>query len=286
MTGYGKVAYSNGSLQCDVEIKTLNSKSFDYVIRTNLPLNELELKIVDILRLKLLRGKIDCNIKIKIKNRPTNNIFNTDAIVYYADQIKEISWLLFKKKSFEDTILETVLKMPNVLESSEIDISVYEKEIIDSVSYACDKVNSYRETEGKKIEIDICENLTLIETKLKEIENFEKNRIEKIKQRLIKTFEEANLQMDNNRFATEVLYYLEKIDINEEKQRIKSHIDYFRKIIEQEKECGKKLNFVTQEIHRELTTLSNKANDENIQILTVDMREACEKIREQLQNVL
>lgn len=284
MTGFGKSFFENENYKIDIEVRSLNSKSLDLSVKCNFPLGQNEIEIQNKISQLLIRGKIDVFIKIQNKIRPITNNINKDVFAFYYNQIAELSWKLNKNIDNEQ-VLGAILKLPNVLETSDFDVSVLKDLILNTLEQAISKVLEFRNNEGNVLEKDLIENLKDIEKRALEIEKYEQQRIETTKNRIKSAFENAQISVDSQRFESELIFYLEKFDINEEKKRLASHFDYFRKTIN-EQQPGKKLGFIVQEINREINTIGSKANHFDIQRLVVEMKDYNEKIKEQVQNIL
>lgn len=284
MTGFGKSFFENDNYKIDVEIRSLNSKSLDLSVKCNFSLGQTELEIQNMISQALIRGKIDVFIKIQNKNKPTTNNINKEVFTFYYNQIAQLSWKINKNIDNEQ-VVAAILKLPNVLETSDFDVSAIRETIFDTIGQAISKLNEFRSKEGAALEKDLIENLNQIQKRATEIDKYEQQRIETTKNKIKAAFENAQIQVEQQRFEAELIYYLEKYDINEEKKRLASHFDYFTSTLN-EAQPGKKLGFIAQEINREINTIGSKANHFEIQRLVVEMKDFNEKIREQLQNIL
>jgi len=286
MTGYAKTVLELPEKQVTIEIKSLNSKTTDISIRLPQYYREKEIEIRKLLSGILKRGKIECYISVDLADTYTDVIFNEEVINTYIDNLDNI----LKKHSltFNEDIFRSVLALPNVYkrEKDELDDEEWNllKKTIDS---AAEKLMSYRHKEGENLKLQICSDLQEIEKLLDEIEKYEAERVGKIKEKLEKHLSELQSGYDKERLEQELIYYIEKIDISEEKIRLRSHINYFREIANQTIDVkGKKLTFIAQEIGREINTLGVKSAHEKIQKTVVMMKDHLERIKEQLANIL
>jgi len=286
MTGYAKTVLELPEKQVTIEIKSLNSKTTDISIRLPQYYREKEIEIRKLLSGILKRGKIECYISVDLADTYTDVVFNEEVINTYIDNLDNI----LKKHSltFNEDIFRPVLALPNVYkrEKDELDDEEWNllKKTIDS---AAEKLMSYRYKEGENLKLQICSDLQEIEKLLDEIEKYEAERVEKIKEKLEKHLSELQSGYDKERLEQELIYYIEKIDISEEKTRLRSHINYFREIANHTIDVkGKKLTFIAQEIGREINTLGVKSAHEKVQKTVVMMKDHLERIKEQLANIL
>ena len=281
MTGYGSTSFQIDELEIYVEIKTLNSRYFDSKISIPSTLSSQELIINNILKEKLKRGKVD--LKIKFMGSSNDSVsFNKSVIKNYIDELKEIS-------DFDDSnILKSVLSLPNSLSKGELSFSeVQIKKIIDCVNSVIENVIDFRKNEGKNTLKDLRENLYVIKEYSETIDKISDLHKKNIKEELQIKSQNLEVNFDNARFEQEVFYYLEKMDINEELVRLKSHMDFFIEVSDNDLiEKGKKLGFICQEIGREINTIGSKSNNSKIQSSVVEMKSSLEKIREQTLNIL
>ena len=285
MTGFGKATLETGDKMITVEIRSLNSKGADISLRVSSGLRNYELEIRNQLSKQLERGKIDLSIFIESKKAETPVEINIPLAKAYHDQLKNLAIEL--GQPFEDSLYQ-VLKFPDVLKSEKSEADEQEWEQIKTcINQAITQLNLFRETEGKSLLTDFKDRLKKIETHLNEIKKLDENRLMNIKARIRNNIAEmlGKDKLDENRFEQELIYYIEKLDINEEKVRLKTHLDYFMETCV-ETAPGRKLNFISQEIGREINTIGSKANDAQIQKLVVLMKDELEKIKEQAMNVL
>lgn len=281
MTGYGKEVIQLPSKTITIEIKSLNSKGLDLNTRVPSTYREKELEIRDLLAKSLQRGKIDFSIFIEVTGEATTTQLNEIVIKQYIKQLANVV------NGDPVELLKMAVRMPDALktEREEIDEKEY-KAILKGTDKALKEINKYRSDEGKVLEKDFLERITGISKLLDEVIAIDPERIPAVKERLRKAISDIQEKVDENRFEQEMVYYLEKYDITEEKVRLKNHLDYFEQAIKSEDSNGKKLGFITQEIGREINTIGSKANYAPMQQLVVQMKDELEKIKEQALNVL
>jgi len=287
MTGFGKATMETPQKKITIEIKSVNSKQLDISTRIPFSLREKEPEIRNLISQKLERGKIDLLVSYEIYEAEYLPVINKPAVKGYFAQLAEIANDLNIPVS--EYLLSTVMRFPETLKSDRSEITEEEwKTLVQLLDQAISMLDRYRTEEGAALEKDIRKALERITRTLDAIEEFEPGRIEKIRKRLITILEE-NIgadKFDSNRLEQEIIYYIEKFDINEEKVRLKQHCDYFLEALSSESSNGKLLGFIAQEIGREINTIGSKANDVSIQKLVVTMKDDLEKIKEQLLNVL
>jgi len=281
MTGFGSSSLKIDDLEINFELKTLNSRYFDSKISLPPSLSNLELNINNILKDKLIRGKID--LKIKIVGSKNNGVtFNKTIIKKYIDELGEIS-------DFDDSqILKSVLNLPNTIDKEEQTISDNQlNKILNALNLVISDVLNMRKNEGVNTKKDLIKNINNIKIHLKEVEKLSEVHKKTIKEDLENKAQNLKIENDYGRFEQELFYYLEKMDINEELVRLKSHINFFLEILDNsQSEKGKKLGFITQEIGREINTVGSKCNNSNIQNNVVEMKSCLEKLKEQSLNIL
>jgi len=287
MTGFGKTSAEISGKKVTIEIRSLNSKSLD--LNTRLPwlYREKETEIRNIINQKLDRGKIDLTISFDILDIENVPVINNDVVKTYYEQIKEIAGELNIKS--DEQILSTILRLPEVFKTEKPDLSEEEWHMLkEKIIESAEQLDNFRIEEGTSIENDMKGCINRILKLLTEIGNFEEERITRIRDRLNNLLTEniGTENIDKNRFEQELIFYLEKIDINEEKVRLKKHCDYFLEKTNTDPPNGKVLNFITQEIGREINTIGSKANDASIQKIVVMMKDELEKIKEHILNVL
>ncbi|MGN0032276.1 MAG: YicC/YloC family endoribonuclease [Candidatus Limimorpha sp.] len=285
MTGYGKAEQIYNTNLISVEIKTLNSKQLDLSLRTPQELKPYELSYRNEIAFSLQRGKIDVTISITNTDVSQNTHIEKEVVASYFQQMTDIS-KEFNIPESKD-IAAILFRMPGIFASPEQEYDdEFLAKILETLSQAINTTNDFREKEGAILKKDLLKRVELILQYLEAVEPFEKNRHQNIKGKLLKNLQELTSgEYDENRFEQELIFYLEKLDITEEKVRLRKHCDYFNETIDEEN-AGKKLGFIAQEMGREINTLGSKANDADIQRLVVKMKDELEKIKEQLFNIL
>lgn len=287
MTGFGKAEIEVNNKKITIEIKSLNSKQSDINTRTPALYREKDIIIRKVISEKLVRGKIDLNIYVENLGDESNSKINEPILKSYFEHLKKISTDL--NLEIDNSTLQAIMRLPDIVktEYETLDESEWET-ILANIKKALSDIDTFRVQEGQALEADICGNVKNIQNLLGEIEPFEAQRIENVKTRLNENLNSLKLNgsSDENRFEQELIFYLERLDINEEKVRLANHCDYFMETIAKEINCGKKLGFISQEIGREINTIGSKANDTNIQRIVVQMKDHLERIKEQLLNVL
>lgn len=284
MTGFGKAEVVLEDKKVTIEIKSLNSKQADINTRISSLYREKELELRKLITSEVKRGKIDFSLYSENIGTTSNVQINKELIESYYKQLTDLSFAGGMNLDF----LQVVMRMPDVLvnQKTELDASEWNT-IMEGVKQAISKFTDFREQEGSAMAEDLSARVQFIKNELTKVENFESERIEKVKGRLkenLEKLEEANV--DQNRFEQEIIYYLEKFDVTEEKVRLANHCDYFLKTMDLDAGQGKKLGFICQEMGREINTLGSKANHQEIQKIVVDMKDNLEKIKEQVLNVL
>jgi len=287
MTGFGQAVCELPKKKIHIEIKSLNSKQLD--INTKLPLiyREKELEIRNLIGRYLIRGKIDLSLFTEVMEDENVPVINHSVVANYYNQLKQITDEL--KIENKEPLLPIILRLPDTLSTEKKELDEKEWVVVSrEIVNAAEKVNQFRLQEGESLETHMNQQIDLILHLLGEIEKIEKNRVKKIEDR-IRDNVLSKLgpdEYDQNRFEQELIYYLEKLDFSEEKVRLKNHCSYFLQSTQKDEPVGKKLGFIAQEIGREINTLGSKANDTDIQKLVVQMKDALEKIKEQVLNVL
>ncbi len=281
MTGYGKEVLQLPSKTITIEIKSLNSKGLDLNTRIPTAYREKELEIRDLLAKSLQRGKVDLSIFLEVTGEETTTHVNEPVVNQYIKQLANVV------NGDPVELLKMAVRMPDALvtHKDEIDEKEYKK-IVRGIEKALKSVNKYRSDEGKALEKDFLEHTQNILHLLEEVVEMDPDRIEAVRERLRKAVAELKDKVDENRFEQELIYYLEKYDITEEKVRLQNHLEYFRKALKSKDSNGKKLGFITQEIGREINTIGSKANYAPMQQLVVQMKDELEKMKEQALNVL
>ena len=296
MTGYGRVEFNLKNKNFTVEIKSLNSKTTDFNLKLPVIYRNKEIILRKILSEKLKRGKVELSIWFEKTQTNTPYEFDKKLILKYYKQLNSIKQDLGLKannlKNFfcqnNIDLMPIILKIPDVLIKKDEKVEKDEWiEIEKNVHDALDKLITFREDEGNTLYKDISIRINLIKTLITELERFESKRIEKIKSNIKNKLAAQEIQnLDQNRLEQELIYYLEKLDITEEKVRLNAHIDYFLECLNAESSNGKKLTFISQEIGREVNTLGSKSNHSDMQKIVVQMKDELEKIKEQLLNIL
>lgn len=286
MTGFGKEMIVKDGKSVIIEIRTLNSKQLDINTRISPLFREQENEIRSILTQELKRGKVDFSLYVE-KNEDPHISIDGELVKKYYRQFEELAHET--GASIGPEIFIHSLKMPDVIISAKEELSEdFWKFLFKGIKSACDQVNLFRESEGKHLAEDIIGRTKLINNLIDEIIPHEENRIKNIREKFHSSLSEIPPEgkYDKNRFEEELIYYIEKIDITEEKVRLRKHCAYFLETILDEESNGKKLGFIVQEFGREINTIGSKANDFNIQQIVVQMKDEVEKIKEQLANIL
>ncbi len=286
MTGYGKTTCQLANKQIIIEIKTLNSKNADIFFKAPTIFREKETEMRNLIAKKLIRGKIECYITEGFEKAGNDIVINQTIIEHYLNQLKPI----LENRSIEINaeIFRSVLGMPGVYEEKQAVFSEEEwHTILNALTETISKVQDFRKTEGTSMMHDILSHHAKISKLLDQVPQFEEKRISLLSARWRKNIEQLKIEVDENRFEQELVFYLDKLDISEEKVRLANHIHYFEETINTEEAGkGKKLGFIVQEMNREINTMGSKANDADIQKIVVQMKDELEKIREQLGNIL
>ena len=281
MTGFGKTEFTLNQKKISIEIRTLNSKNLDLNLRIANPFKEKELKIRKLLSAALVRGKVSFVLSVENQGEQNLNVINKSIVKDYINQLHQISSVSNKKA------LELAMTLPNVLQTKEEDFDEAEwQKVEEQINNAICKIDDFRKDEGAILEKDFIKRITKLKELSQKNEALDKHRIPLIKQRLQKALIDLKQEVDQNRFEQELIYYLEKLDVTEEKIRLNNHLDYFLKALQANESNGKKLGFIVQEIGREINTTGSKANYAPMQQNVVLMKDELEKIKEQLLNVL
>lgn len=281
MTGFGKSEALVLTKKLTVEIRTLNSKNIDLNFRLPHIFRELEPQLRGILNKGLTRGKIDVSVYIKGNSGTNSTQINQEVIDDYIAQLQQIH------QGETTELLKMAIRLPDALKTEKEDLKEEEKEALLTVfASALERVNDYRKNEGAALGKDFVIRLDVIKNLLEDAIRIDPERKEKITLKLKNALDQLALEIDQNRLEQELIYYLEKYDITEEKVRLANHLAYFNEIMAQEQPNGKKLGFIAQEIGREINTIGSKANHSGLQKIVVQMKDELEKIKEQLLNVL
>jgi len=281
MTGYGKSVLQLPTKKISIEVKSLNSKNLDLNARMPSIYREKELSLRKVIGKQLERGKIDFSIYVESTGEETTSEINKPVVRHYIKQLKAVV------DGDEIELLKMAVRLPDAMSTSREDIDENEwKTILEEIESALKRIDTYRLDEGKVLEADFRNRITSIDTLLEEVITMDPERIEGVRERLRKGVEELKEKVDENRFEQELVFYIEKFDITEEKVRLKNHLEYFIKALDSADSNGKKLGFIAQEIGREVNTIGSKSNFAPMQKLVVQMKDELEKIKEQLLNVL
>lgn len=281
MTGYGRAEIQFENKNYVLELRSLNSKGLELNARLPVYVREIEIQLKKIIGEALKRGKIDLNLNIENMSNSTAKTINVDTVNQYIEQLKDI------EDGDRMELLKMALKLPDTLKTEMEDFEEEEIQMLEALlRKAIDALNGFRSDEGKILQSEFNKRLVNLETLSKEVETIDPERSTKIQEKLKSSLEALQVEVDQNRFEQELIYYLEKYDITEEKVRLKNHIDYFKNTLENPVSNGKKLGFITQEMGREINTIGSKANHADLQKLVIQMKDELEKIKEQLLNVL
>ena len=286
MTGFGKSEVTIGHLHVNIEIRSLNSKFLDLTLKIPTVFKEIDSSLRSIIKNELNRGKIELAIHYEKINSNSKITINKEQLKNYYNQLKEISAELNNQNN--EDFMGYALKLPDVIQHQKETVDKQSNEIlINAVKQACKDLNSFREKEGESLQKELLNYVNSIQDNLAKINPFEKERLPKVKQKLLRCVEELNLksQIDEKRLEQELIYYAEKLDLTEEKVRLKEHCIHFMETLK-EMSSGKKLGFITQEMGREINTLGSKAHHLSIQKIVVEMKDELEKIKEQVLNIL
>lgn len=281
MTGFGKYVVQLPSKKITIEIKSLNSKSLDLNARIPSAYREKELDLRKIIASSLERGKVDFGLYMESTGNETSSVINEGVVKGYMSQLRAIA------EGDDVKFLEMAVRLPDALKTERDDIDEEEyKAILDALKNALKEINIFRSEEGHVLEKDFVERIATLNRLLDEVKAMDTDRLSMVRERLEKAVADLKTDLDSNRFEQELIYYLEKYDITEEKVRLANHLDYFATALKSDDSNGKKLGFISQEIGREINTIGSKANYAPMQQLVVQMKDELEKIKEQMLNVL
>ena len=285
MTGFAKTQFEIENKTYYIEIKTLNSKQLDISAKLPFLFHEKETEIRSMLS-TLLRGKVDFSIIEDTDKSKNVSSINFDTARVHYDEVLKLKHLLSIDSNAD--ILSLVLSQSDVWEYADIKelTDTMWVQLVQKIKYAIHIVDSFRLQEGEILKKDFIYRIDLIDSILSNVPSYEGERIVTVRERMRKYLLDLGITVDENRFEQEIIYYLEKFDITEEKIRLRKHIDYFKEVLNEQDAIGKKLGFVVQEIGREINTLGSKANHADIQRIVVEMKDELEKIKEQLGNIL
>jgi uncharacterized protein (TIGR00255 family) len=287
MTGFGKAECVLPDKKLTIEIRSLNSKQIDISARLPAFYKEKEPEIRQAVASRLERGKIECIFYYELIDDALPGLINETVVKRYYEQLRNVSGELGLEAGPE--LLSAVMRLPDVIRNEKPTVQEVEwQEVRGRLLEALDQVSQFRIQEGNAIEKDLQEHVKVISGKLSKVENYEAERILRIRERIGNNLLAflAKEEIDENRFEQELILYLEKFDISEEKARLRNHCDYFKETIKEQGPVGRKLGFISQEMGREINTLGSKANHSEIQRLVVEMKDELEQIREQILNVL
>ena len=281
MTGYSSSIISTGKINHTIELKCLNSKYLDLNLKLPYILRKKEFELKKIIGNKLFRGKIELLITNEIKKENKKAVLIRENIKSYINELKKMN------SNDSVNLLKIAMTLPGAYEVYDSDISKKDyKKIEKEIFSLIENVIKFRKKEGKEICLDLKKKVKIIEKKIQEIKKLESKRIENKKRKIHKEMDKLNLLIDKNRMEQEMIYYIEKLDINEEVIRLNSHLKLFRSELNNKFPIGKKLGFIAQEIGREINTLGAKANDSLIQKMVIEMKDNLEKIKENILNIL
>ena len=284
MTGYGKSVLQLPTKKVTIEIKSLNSKSLDLNVRIPSYYKEKELDVRKKLANELVRGKVDFSIFVEMTAGETSTIVNPGVVKNYIQQLKN---MLETDSNNELELLKMAIQMPDALKTEREELDENEWNLINqTVDEAVKEIIQYRIDEATALEDDFRTRIANIKSYLDEVKALDNQRIEFVKERLKKAIDDLKVTVDENRFEQELIYYLEKLDINEEKVRLENHLNYFLQTLETEDSNGRKLGFIVQEMGREINTTGSKANFAPMQKAVIQMKNELEQIKEQILNIL
>lgn len=286
MTGYGKAVAELPNKKVTIEIRSLNSKQFDLYTRIPAVYRVKEIELRNSLSHLLERGKVDLTINVELFAKDVSSRIDYNVLNQYRNDIEQSAKAM--GIPVPEDWFTVLLRLPDVMkqETEELDENEWSV-IIEAINKAVDNLILFRKQEGKMLEDVLNEKIKNIRSLLSDITPFEEERIEKIKSRILEELSHLEgIEYDKNRFEQEIIYYLEKLDINEEKTRLAHHLNYFEEILKENKSQGKKLGFITQEIGREINTLGSKSNQSDMQRIVVQMKDELEQIKEQVLNIL
>lgn len=285
MTGYGKAVCELPEKKVTVEVKSLNSKQMDVSTRIPGYYREKELEIRNRISHHLGRGKVDFSIFVESLGTESNTVINQGIVENYFHQIRDLSQHLGIDTPLD--WFQVLLRMPETMKTEIRELNEAEWNAVSStIDKALHQLIAFREQEGRILEADITKRIHLIVELLDQVEPLEKERVEKVRTRIKDNLSELREEYDNNRFEQEMIFYLEKYDVTEEKVRLRNHCSYFLETVQGGSPIGKKLGFIAQEIGREINTLGSKANHAEMQKLVIQMKDELEKIKEQNLNIL
>ena len=286
MTGFGKAQGNYKHTTYKVEVRSVNSKQLDLVLRLNSALRKQEMDLRKKLASELVRGKVDISVYAEGVSDEKMLSLNQELFDHYTEMLKEAAE---KQGLDQSALLSEILKLPEVLQAErkekpqeEIDLA------LDLLFEAVKNFQEFRSAEGKQLRLDLTDRLNTISDLMTKVEQYEGDRIETVRQRMMERFEDLKekVTLDESRLEQELVYFIEKFDVTEEKVRLDAHLKYFAETMNSDEAAGRKLGFISQEMGREINTLGSKANHAEIQKIVVQMKDELEKIKEQILNVL
>ncbi len=287
MTGFGKTEFEVGTKKITLEIKSLNSKQLDINTRVPSMYREKDLEIRRLISEMLTRGKVDFALYLDNLGTESTSRVNAAIIKDYYRQLADVHQELGLE--INETIMQSIMRLPETVKMvyDELDETEW-LTVRENLIKTLDNLNAFRDQEGLALKVDIDANIANILDLLNQVEPFETRRMENVKTKIKESLDalQLNGSLDKNRFEQELIYYMEKLDINEEKVRLTNHCSYFTETMNEDEPSGRKLGFIAQEIGREINTLGSKANESNLQRIVVQMKDNLEKIKEQVLNVL
>ena len=286
MTGFGKGEVALPSKKITVEVRSLNSKQLDLAVRMPGIFRQKEFELRSVAAAAIQRGKADITVTVENTAVSTSATVNKEIFGEYMRQVNEA--LIYSGVSADyDAIVPAVLRMPEVVSAQTESLTEEESAaLMQALNIALEQFNSFREQEGATLIADLLRRVDLIEEYKRQVEPFEATRAETIKNRIRENLAQLKVDIDTNRLEQEMIFYIEKLDITEEKVRLSNHCNDFREVAAEEEAVGRKLGFIAQEMGREINTLGSKSNEANMQILVVKMKDELEKIKEQVLNIL
>jgi uncharacterized protein (TIGR00255 family) len=287
MTGFGKTEFEVGTKKITLEIKSLNSKQLDINTRVPSMYREKDLEIRRLISEMLTRGKVDFAIYLDNLGTESTSRINTAIIKDYYSQLKSVHREL--GLTINESIMQSIMRLPETVKMVYDELDETEWLVVrENLVKTLENLNIFRDQEGLALKVDIDANIANILDLLNQVEPFETQRMENVKTKIKESLDalQLNGSLDKNRFEQELIYYMEKLDINEEKVRLANHCSYFTETMNEDEPSGRKLGFIAQEIGREINTLGSKANESNLQRIVVQMKDNLEKIKEQVLNVL
>jgi uncharacterized protein (TIGR00255 family) len=287
MTGFGKTEFEVGTKKITLEIKSLNSKQLDINTRVPSMYREKDLEIRRLISEMLVRGKVDFALYLDNLGTESSSRINSAIIRSYFGQLKEVHQELGLE--INETIMQSIMRLPDTVKMTYEELDETEWLVVrENLVKTLDELNRFRDQEGLALKADIDNNIKNILDLLAQVDPHENQRMDNVKARIQESLDalQLNGNIDKNRFEQELIYYMEKLDINEEKVRLANHCSYFTETMNEAEPSGRKLGFIAQEIGREINTLGSKANESNLQRIVVQMKDNLEKIKEQVLNVL